>query len=230
MEGINATSQLRAGWRKLALLATGAVLVIAAVAIQDARLPETAPLAVQARGYAKLRAILAHVAASDFGRRERGARLTAILEHLLETDRICFSATLGGPRAQLYSRLFHRPLLYVRILRPGEDRWLHQLPHQLAEAVYHEAVHFARGGLGQASFEEECDAFLAGLDAEAILLDIPPPDHPTIDGMTVAAFVRQAYPHAPRNPRYRPIGKDRDWLLKRARGAEPNNDNGRRYR
>ena len=210
-----------AGRRTLLLLATGTVLVIAAVAIRDARLPEPAPLTVQARGYAKLRAILTHVAASDFGRRERGARLTAILERLLETDRIRFSATLGGPRAQMYSRPFRRPLLYVRILRPREDTWLHQLPHQLAEAVYHEAVHFAQGGLGRASFEEECDAFLAGLDAEAILLGIPPPDQPTIDGMSVAAFVRHAYPHAPRNPRYRPIGKDRTWLLRRARAADP---------
>jgi len=206
------STRMSARARIAALLAVGTVLISAASAWQDARLPESAPPAVHEAGIAELRAIVAQVEASDFGQRERGATLTARLIRLIEADRIRFSAVLGGPRAQMHSRLFRRSLLYVRVLQPSETVWLHQLPHQLAEAVYHEAVHFEKGGFGRASFEEECDAFLAGLQAEAVILKRPMPEPPTIDGMTVAAFVRQAYPRAPRRPRYRPVGKDRDWL------------------
>ncbi len=202
--------------RVVALLTIGATLVAAAIVRQDARLPESAPPAVHQAGIAKLRELVARVDTSDFGQHERGATLTAKLVTLIDADRVRFSAVLGGPRAQMHSRLLRRSLLYVRVLQPAETIWLHQLPHQLAEAAYHEAVHFVKGGPGWASFEEECDAFLAGLQAEAVILERPIPEQPTIDGVTVAAFVSQAYPRAPRRPRYRPVGKDRDWLRHQA--------------
>ncbi len=199
------------------ILGGGALLAALVMAWSHGRCPSPAPPDVQRSGQAKVRDLIAQVRTAPFGQTERGRRLSEALQRQLDQQAIVFSGDMGGPRGQTRFRWFRPPLVYIRAIQVNETTWLHQLPWQLAEALYHEAVHVINGGFRRASFEEECDAFCAGLQAEAAVRGDPAwPARLTIDGLSVATFVRQSYPRAPRQPGYQPIGIDRAWLRQQA--------------
>ncbi len=101
---------------------------------------------------------------------------------------------------------FGKERIYIRILEMNHGRFLHQLPHQMMEAVFHEAVHSTHGRFHRPSFEEECDAFIAGMTVEAIVKGEDIPDLFRIDGMTLGRYLLGAYADLAKNPDYRPVG------------------------
>lgn len=80
------------------------------------------------------------------------------------------------------------------------------------EALIHESLHAIKRGHRRASRQEEGDAFVAGLQAEAAIQGRDPSVPPRIDGITVAEFVARYYPEAPNAPGYLPVGQTREWL------------------
>jgi len=142
--------------------------------------------------------------------------LISEIERLIESGRIVFSSGLGGPRGQTWHNLFGMRRVYVKVIEMNHGRYLHQLPWQLSESLFHEAVHSLQTGAHRASFEEECDAFVAGLQAEAVSRGIAPASVFRMDGLPVAEFVKRSYPNIGSNTRYSPVGESLEWLLRRA--------------
>ena len=84
------------------------------------------------------------------------------------------------------------------------------------EALVHETVHSLKGNPRRASIEEECDCFVAGLQAAAVAAGEVEPGLFRVDGRPVAEFVRERYPKARASSAYEPVGVDRAWLATRA--------------
>ncbi len=107
---------------------------------------------------------------------------------------------------------------------PKADRffWLRlaqQTREEVAEGLFHEAVHACRTEV-PTSIEEECDGFAAGLCGAAADQGRTPPELLTIEGQSVAEFVLQQYPDLPRRPDYEPVGESCPWLARRT-GLRP---------
>lgn len=151
---------------------------------------------------------------TGFGRSPRGRRVLDEVEAFVKRDRIVFSAHLNGPRGLSWTEVLGLRLVYVRVIEMAAGRHLHQLPCQISEVLCHEAVHSIRGGLEGASIEEECDAFAAGLCADAASRGQEVSVPLQMDGMPLAEFVMESYPDAPRDPGYQPVGRSTEWLRK----------------
>jgi hypothetical protein len=195
------------------ILLIGGVAIFAADWYRRSLRPAPAPPEVQQRGGERVKAILARVAASEFGQSPRGKALAAAIERFLARGRLIFSAAIS-PQA-LYRREFlGHEALYVKVIALGGKLAVRD-DELIAEGIFHEAVHALRGGSEKASIEEECDGSAAGLAAGAAVTGARLPDLLLIDGRPVADFVRREYPGNPRRPDYLPVGETRDWLLRR---------------
>jgi len=195
------------------ILLIGGVCIFVADWYRRSQRPAPAPPEVQQQGIERVRAILAKVAASEFGQSPRGKALATTVERFIARGRLIFSAAIG-PQA-LYRREFlGQEALYVRAMEIA-GRLVLRDDEIMAEGVFHEAVHATRGGSGKASIEEECDGYAAGLAAGAAVTGAKLPDLLTIDGKPIADFVQREYPANPRDPGYQPVGETRDWLLRR---------------
>jgi len=188
------------------ILLLGAIAVIALVGYKMFRLPGAAPADIQTSGYKIIRSELEVISNSDFGRSERGKMLVSEIRRQLDVNRIVFSSDLKGPRGLTVSPILFSRRIYIKVLEMNHGKYIHQLPWQLSEALFHEAVHSLNSGYHGNSIEEECDAFMAGVTVEAISRGEPPATILTMDGMPVGEFVKQSYRKIPRNPDYKPIG------------------------
>lgn len=203
----------RLALRLAVILVVGAACIVGAALYRRSRRPAAAPSDVQQRGLVLVRDLLRRVAATEFGRSRRGALLAEAIGRLLEHDRVVFTAAIGTQalyrrEADGYERL------YVRVLRLA-DRWVHQTPEEIAEGLFHEAVHARQAEQDESSIEEECDGYAAGLCAGAAAVGRTLPVLLKIDGVPVADFVAKAYPELPRSPTYQPVGESREWLAQR---------------
>jgi hypothetical protein len=170
---------------------------------------------MQTTGKAIIRAELAKLGHSDFAGTERGRLLIAEVESLLGHNCIIFSAQLKGHRGLSWADWWGPRIVFIRIIEVNDNKYIHQLPSQITESLFHEALHALRGKFHRTSVEEECDAFAAGLCAEAASKGIHPPDLLTVDGKPLAEFVMTSYPGARRDPGYQPLGESTDWLRAR---------------
>ena len=211
---MNVSSQLR---RVAFLCLLGLAVLSLAVYLRFREKPSVVPESVRQAGLQLIREELNHLDRGAWGRTERGQILIQKARELLGEDRIDFSARLNGPRGVTWRPFFwSRDRVFLKVLeRPG-DRYLHQLPYQLIEALIHESLHAVKGGHWRASRPEEWDAFVAGLQAEAAVLghDSPPPLR--LDGLTMAEFVDRYYPDAKNKPGYQPVGQSFEWLKQMA--------------
>jgi hypothetical protein len=201
--------------RIMSLLCLLIVCLVAAIGLHVARRPAAAPPDIQESGRAIILIELTTLSQTDFGRSGRGRLLVAEVEYLLRHNRIVFSAQLKGKRGLSWSEWWGPKTIFIRILEVNEGRYIHQMPSQIVECLFHEALHSIKGRFHGTSIEEECDAFAAGLCAEAASKGIEPPDILRIDGKPVAEFVAASYPEAPRKRDYRPVGESLEWLMKR---------------
>jgi len=199
--------------RILTWLVIGFLAVTAAVYLRFREKPPGVPESIRTSGLVLIRAQLDHLAHTDFGQTERGQKLIQQAGQLLSQDRIDFSTHLNGPRGVTWRPFFwSQDRIFIKVLeRPGE-RYFHQLPHQLMEALIHESLHAIKRGHRRASRQEEWDAFVAGLQAEAAIQGRDSSLPPRIEGITVAEFVARYYPEAPDSPDYQPVGQSREWL------------------
>jgi hypothetical protein len=209
-------------WLRLSLLlALGAGAILAAALYTRGGRREPAPEAVQREGLRLVEDILERVADTEFGRSERGRRLAEAIRTFLRQGRVVFTAEI--PSQALYRREPNgEQFLYVRVLRLG-GRLVQQTREEVAEGLFHEAVHACCAEV-PTSIEEECDGFAAGLCGAAADRGRPPPELLTIEGQSVAEFVLQQYPALPRRPDYEPVGESRAWLIRRT-GLPPTRDN-----
>lgn len=204
----------RLSWPRLAvILLVGGICIFAADRYRRSQRPAPAPADVQQQGIARVKEILAKVAATEFGQSARGKALAATIARFMERGRLLFTAAIG-PQAMYRREFLGHEALYVRAMEIG-GRLVLRDDEIMAEGVFHEAVHAIRGGNERASIEEECDGFAAGLCAGAAVVGAELPDLLLIDGKPIADFVRKAYPTNSRNPAYQPVGESREWLLRR---------------
>jgi len=211
-------TDLRTTLRLAAILLFGSIAIYGAISYRRSNLPASAPVDVQASGLKIIRQELRKIEASPFGRSDRGQALILQIRRLMASDKIIFSSGLGGPRGQTSHNIFGKRCVYIKVIEMNHGRYLHQLPWQLSEALFHEAVHAQQESCHKASFEEECDAFAAGLQAEAVSKGVALSPLLCIDGLPVAKFVRQSYPGIKSNAKYKPIGNSREWLIKHVEG------------
>ncbi len=189
-----------------------AILLILCPFAMEARYPTLAPQAVQDEGRTFAQVTLERLLPTPFGRSTRGQALIHTARETLNEKRVFFSAALGGPRGQSIVRLFGRRRIYLKVIQVNDEVYLHQRDWQLAEALIHESVHARVGGIRTASFEEECDAFAAGLQAEAAIRKVTPTTPLTIDRLPIAEFIRRQYPRIKSRPDYQPVAITREEL------------------
>lgn len=182
----------------------------------EQRYPQAAPRHVQEEGLTLVRQTLIRLQKTPFGNTRRGLALIQEANRLIDRNRIFFSDALGGARGVAVNRILGPRRIYLRVMPLNNGKYLHQLDYQLAEALIHEAVHSLRTGLKSASFEEECDAFCAGLEAEDALKEAKPVLPLKLDSLPVAEFVRRNYPRIRTSPGYRPVEITREKLAEMA--------------
>jgi len=196
-----------------ALLVLGILAIVGAQVYRRSMRRKPPSPEVQQEGLRLVRDILARVGATPFGASQRGVLLTRTIESFLRRGRVVFTAELA-PQALYRREAGGYEELYVKVLRVGRQ-FAHQPAEQIAEGIFHEAVHARKSRAGGSSIDEECDGYAAGLCAGAAVAGRSVPDVLPLDGRPVAEFVRQAYPDLSRDPAYQPVGESREWLVRR---------------
>jgi len=195
------------------ILAVGTACIIAAAIYGPSGRRTPAPPETQEEGIALVRDILRRVRPTEFGRSPRGTLLSETIEDFLQRGRLIFTPDIASQA--LYRREgTGYAVLYVKALRIG-GRVVHQTPEEVAEGIYHEAVHASQRHEHGSSIEEECDGFCAGLCAGAAVTGRAEPELLTIEGAPLAQFVTTSYPELPRKPDYQPVSASLDWLKRR---------------
>lgn len=207
--------------RLILIGAVGVFLFLLVALFRISQLPEPAPEEMQKSGRQIIREELKRMRESSFGSSARGMILCDRVETFLEEERIIFSSKLGGPRGVWHQGIIGKEKIYVRILEMNNARFLHQLPYQMMEAIFHEAVHSVHSRFHRNSIEEECDAFIAGMTVEALIKGEAVPKVFMIDGTTLGSYLLSAYADLPRNPDYEPIGLKLEEIYRRAELVVP---------
>jgi hypothetical protein len=154
-------------------------------------------------GLAQVREVIDLIRKSEFGRSDRGRRLTAEADALARRGGIRFCPDLGV-EALYRKELGRRPVLYISVLRHRNGvLWPSQT--ELAERIYHESLHAVVRSKRKCR-EEECDAFCAAEEAAAAIEQRSPACPVRRDGLTVWQWVRRAYAQHPSDPDYQPVG------------------------
>lgn len=195
------------------ILALGAAAIATAAVYGSSKRPRPVPPEVAARGLADVRVVLDLVGASEFGRSERGAILTGEIERFLEDGRLVFTADISTEA--LYRKEFCKaPVLYIGVF--GCPRG-YMLPDrgEIAERLYHEALHSVKRSAGK-SYEEECDAYCAAEEARAAVEERAPAFPLKRDGGPLWAWVTVTYEDATSNPAYAPVGRSHEELTEKA--------------
>ncbi len=207
--------------RLILIGAVGIFLFLLIALFRLSQLPEPAPDDMQTSGRQIIREELKRMRESSFGSSTRGTILCDRVETFLVEGRIIFSSKLGGPRGVWHQGIIGKEKIYVRILEMNNARFLHQLPYQMMEAIFHEAVHSVHGRFHRNSIEEECDAFVAGMTVETLIKGEATPKVFMIDGTTLGSYILSAYADLPRNSDYHPIGIELEEIYRRAALVKP---------
>ncbi|MHC4916813.1 MAG: hypothetical protein ACYTGB_15120 [Planctomycetota bacterium] len=200
--------------RRLLLLAgAGVVLACGAYFCRVWRRPREVPPATARAGLARAAEVLAAVDSSGFGKTERGRLLAAEVRALMDRGALRFSAELGT-EALCRRERGCAAVLYVGVYR-GPKGLVLPSRGEMAERIFHETLHALKDS-ERKSREEECDAFCAAAEACAAVEGRPVGYPVTRGGRGLWEWVRDAYPDAPEDPSYRPVGMDRSELARRA--------------
>lgn len=191
------------GRRALSLLAAGAVLIAGAYGYRVYRSPSVLRPQETAVGLIKGRDVLGRVQQSEFGRTERGRRLTDRARSLLDRGGIRFSDSLGAEA--LCVRYFGGdPVLYVGVIRARNGiAWPSDAA--IAKRIFHESLHLETGTASK-SKEEECDAFCAAEEAAAAVMQREARYPVKRDGRLVWKWVQRIYKESASDPKYQPVG------------------------
>ncbi len=171
--------------------------------------PSPAPTDVQQTGLEQVYQILAKVEQTTWGGSQRAQLLIAELNTLLKKNHLAFSDEIVDT-GYTYRPRNGQPRVYVKVQRQSNGQYQHHDPNLLAEVIFHEALHAIQGQKG--SQEQECDAYLAGLEARAAFEGLNRPGRFELEGMRIADFVLKRYPNLPPQPNYQPLGRPLHWL------------------
>lgn len=204
---------------KIAILfVSGIIIIHAALIVRESFGPEAAPQEVQDLGIKMLEEQLVKIRSTEFGKSERGRILFDRVEKIVDQKKLIFtSEILGGEKALCKCDFVGGEIWYVEVKRNEDGSYTHQLPHQLIELAFHEALHSVKGGFGgKASIEEECDAFVAGNQAEAAVQGVEPQAVVILEDVPVAKFVERSYAGIAHQADYVPVVESFEWLKKRS--------------
>ena len=183
----------------------GVAWLIAIVSYQHAFRFTPAPDHVQESGLAIVRAELEILSESRFGQTERGQLIVEEIRLLLAEQRVVF-APMTLTRGLTWDPILGAKVIYVKVIEMSGGRFLHQQHPQIMEALVHETVHSIKNTRRRISIEEERDCFEAGLEAAAISAGNPRPELFMVDGWPLEEVVLKAYPKAPHDDGYVPLG------------------------
>jgi hypothetical protein len=200
------------------LIMCGVIAVHSALTIREGFGPEAAPEEVQTAGMAVLQDQLVKIRGTEFGKSERGRLLFDRVEKIMDQKKVVFTAEiLGGENALCKCDFIGGETWYIEVKLNEDGSYTHLPPHQLIEVAFHEALHSVKGGFGgKASIEEECDAFVAGHQAEAAVQGIEPQQVVILEDVPVAKFVARSYAGIEHNPEYQPVVESVEWLKSRS--------------
>jgi hypothetical protein len=180
------------------------------------RLPHPAPAKIQEEGMAHVRQIVTTVAASRWGQTQRGQLLVSALQNLISTNRIIFTDQLADTGLTLRGK-GGRKCIYIKVLITEQGQYQHNDAELMCDVLFHEALHVCTDQSN--CIEQECDAFLAGLEARNHFLEWPRPTFYMIEGRSIGDFVLDRYPELSRHPDYKPMASDMNWLLQQSQLA-----------
>lgn len=174
------------------------------------RLPQPAPDEIQASGLVIVRQITATVTQSTWGGTQRAQELLKTIDNLLNDNRIIFTddiddsgLTVRGPKGL--------KCIYIKVLITDSGKYDHHPTGLLCDVLFHEALH--AGTSEPNCIEQECDAFVAGMDAVTAFENRSRPQLFRVEGKVIGQFVLEKYPELKRDPAYQPLAVDMEWLL-----------------
>jgi hypothetical protein len=186
----------------------GVAWLLAIVSYQHAFRLTPAPDHVQVSGLGIVRTELKILSESRFGQTKRGQLIVDEIRLLLAEERIVF-APMTETRGLTWDPIVGAKVIYVKVIEMEGGRFLHQQCPQIMEALVHETVHSIKNTRRRISIEEECDCFKAGIEAAAVSAGHPRRVMFMVDGWPLEEFVRRAYPKAPHDATYVPLGGGR---------------------
>lgn len=181
------------------------------------RLPKPAPSEVQASGLVTVRQIMATVSLSTWGGTQRGQILHETLGKLLADNRIIFTHDLADAGLTVRGGKGLK-CIYIKVLLTENGQFQHHAPGLMCDVLYHEALHTRTKEAN--CIEQECDAFMAGLEAVCAFEQRPRPALFKVEGKLIGPFVLEKYPELLRDAQYKPLANEMDWLLEQV-GLQP---------
>ncbi|MCC6580057.1 MAG: hypothetical protein IT440_06410 [Phycisphaeraceae bacterium] len=207
-------SQMRLHWRMTLILVVGLTAIGLATRYRQSQRPTPAPASVQAQGLARVSQVINRLRQTPWGNTLRGDTILTKLEQLRDARRIVF-ATHMDSLGITYKEYTGNVTIYIRVFRADDQTYAVPSNILLADTLCHETVH-ALHPLHRTTFNEECDAFLAGLDAQSSYCGWNPLHMPTVEDDSVAEFIRRKYPGIPTETDYRPVAAEWSWVRQRA--------------
>ena len=174
------------------------------------RLPQPAPDHVQASGLLIARHITATVATTTWGGTQRAQELLKTLDTLLQDNRIIFTDDIDDSGLTVRGSKGLK-CIYIKVLITDSGKYDHHPPGLMCDVLFHEALHAKTTEPN--CIEQECDAFVAGMDAVSAFENRPRPKLFNVEGNDIGYFVLEKYPELKRDSDYVPLAVDMQWLL-----------------
>ncbi|HAI13895.1 MAG TPA: hypothetical protein DCM28_19485 [Phycisphaerales bacterium] len=174
------------------------------------RLPKPAPQDVQDSGMVIIRQITATVANSTWGGTQRAQELLKTIDSAMQDNRIVFTNDIDDSGLTVRGTK-GKKCIYIKVVISDSGDFQHHPPGLLCDVLFHEALH--AWTIEPNCIEQECDAFVAGMDAVCVFENRMRPKIFHVEGRPIGNFVIDKYPELKRNPDYKPMALDTDWLV-----------------
>ncbi|MBL4700334.1 MAG: hypothetical protein JKX85_03670 [Phycisphaeraceae bacterium] len=188
-------------------------LFVSAWFVFHSRLPQPAPTHVQEEGISQVRQIVTVIADSTWGGSQRGQLLTQTIYKLMDEKRIVFTDAIRDEGLTLRGQ-HGLKCIYIKVLLGDQGRYLFHDSALLCDVLFHESLHVATADKN--CIEQECDAFLAGLEARCAFEQEKRPQRFMVEGGSIGSFVLKRYSELQRDPQYKPLATELNWVIKQS--------------
>ncbi len=186
--------------RLVLIISAGCVLILAAWLYTLSRKPGTVPDDIHEKGMSEVSHVLGVCSESEWARTGRGKKLCIALSKMVKRRMISFTPDIS--QQALLRGEGRQSILYIRVLAGAKGAYIFPDRETLAEALFHEALHYVQNNRSE-SIEEEVDAFHAAEEARASYLGVKPVFPLKRDGIPVQQWVKENYTDLGSNPGYR---------------------------
>jgi len=177
------------------------------------RLPQPAPIHVQEEGMSQVRQIVTVVSDSTWGGSQRGQLLMQTIYKLMDENRIVFTDEIQDEGLTLRGK-HGLKCIYIKVFLGDQGRYEFHDSALLCDVLFHESLHVATAD--ENCIEQECDAFLAGLEARCAFEQAKRPRMFTVEGGSIGSFVLKRYPELQRDPQYKPLATELSWVIQQS--------------